>query len=455
VRAAAAAVSRLIVGSEESGVVRNRLVFGVGGLVGLRVGFSVLSLGLGIFLARVLGPDGLGAYSYALALVALLTIPALLGLDQLLIRNFATYIDNSDWVLMKALLRRANRAVLMSSLVLVLLGGAVSLTLNGRLSPLILSTFWIALVLVPLIGLTRVRQSVLQGLHHVVVAAFPERIIQPALALIFIVTVYFWRGGQLTPPIAMSLNVLATAIALFVGAACLAQKMPEPVKHAIPVHHRIEWRRSAVPLLLLAGMNVLFGQTDTLILGAIKGAHAVGVYTAGSRVADLITFLLVAQNAAIASTVASLYSTGETLRLQRLVSRISLWTLIGSLPVGIPLILFGRSILAHVYGPAFSEAGPALVILSIGQLVNVGMGLNSITLMMTGHERASAAVVAFSVFGDVILNLFLVPHWGILGAAVATASSVILLNVLTSIVLYERTGINTLAFAGETFWLKT
>jgi len=326
--------------------------------------------------------------------------------------------------------------------------------LVGRLGSLVLSTLWVALVLVPLIALTRVRQAILQGLHQVVTASFPEKIIQPGLALIFVVTGYFWRGKQLTPPIAMSLNVLATGIALFVGARWLTAKIPEPVKQARPMYRSIEWIHSAVPLLFLAGVNVLFGQADTLILGSIKGTHAVGVYTAGSRAADFIAFLLVAQNAAIASTAAALYSAGEAERLQRLVSRISFWTLLGSLPVGISLILFGRSILSHVYGPTFAEAHHALVILSIGELVNVGMGLNGIMLMMTGHEGVSAVVTGLSVIGNIILCLLLVPHWGIQGAATATTSSVVLLNVLTSVALYERTGINTLAFASGTFRSK-
>src|SRR5262249_33705986 len=69
----------------------NRLLLDAGGLLALRVTFGGLSFFLTILLARTLGTQGFGAYSYAYAWTVLLSVPAILGMDQLLIREIAAY----------------------------------------------------------------------------------------------------------------------------------------------------------------------------------------------------------------------------------------------------------------------------------------------------------------------------------------------------------------------------
>ena len=77
-REAVAAISEFLLGKEESETVRDRLLAGAGGLIGLRVAFSGLSFLVTVLLARLLGTTGFGAYSYAFAWVTLLGIPAIL-----------------------------------------------------------------------------------------------------------------------------------------------------------------------------------------------------------------------------------------------------------------------------------------------------------------------------------------------------------------------------------------
>src|SRR5262249_29675629 len=212
---------------EEAEPVRNRLLMGAGGLIGLRIAFSGLSFLVTVVLARMLGTTGFGAYSYAFACVTLLGIPAILGSDQLLVRELAAYHAKSDWGLMRGVLRRANGAVLLASSALALLAAAVALALRGRWpSPIMLPTFWVALVLLPLITLTRVRQGAMQGLHRVALGAMPEQVIQPALMLLFLSLAYLYLRRQLTAPLAMSLNVAAVAVAFVVGATLLFRSLP-------------------------------------------------------------------------------------------------------------------------------------------------------------------------------------------------------------------------------------
>jgi O-antigen/teichoic acid export membrane protein len=418
-------LGEVLLGKEESHAVRKRIVEGLAGLVGLRILFGVFSFGLSIFLARALGKDGFGTYSYAFAWIVVLGVPAILGTDQLLIREIAAYEVKKEWGLMRGLLRTANRAVLLVSLGIVGVAAAVSWAMRSHWSGQRVTAFWVGLLLLPLITLTRVRQAALQGLHRAVLGATPERLIQPALLIGLLVAAASLRREPLTAPFAMGLNVLTTAAAFVVGAWWLHRALPESAKEAEPVYRGRAWAQSALPMVFLAGMGILFGQAGTLILGALKGASAVGIYSVADKGAELLAFVLVAQNAAFSSTAASLYAAGDLERLQRLATRIARLTLLASLPPAIVFIGFGHWFLA------------------LGQLVNVGMGLNSVLLMMTGHERDSARAVAVSAGAAVLLNLVLIPRWGMVGAAISTAIAVVLLNVLATLALYRKTGIHS------------
>src|SRR5439155_16147644 len=109
---------------------------------------------------------------------------------------------------------------------------------------------------------------------------------------------------RFTAPYAMGLAAASSAIAFIVGARLLSRMLPAAVTSATPSDHRVAWVRSVLPLLFLASSGVLFAQADTLILGTLKGPAAVGAYSVAHRGADIIVFLLIAQNAALASTAA-------------------------------------------------------------------------------------------------------------------------------------------------------
>ena len=269
----------------------------------------------------------------------------------------------------------------------------------------------------------------------------PEQLIQPGLLLIFLLTAYFQPHFRLTAPLAMGFNVIGAAAAFAVGTALLCRTLPREVKEAPPVFRNLALARSAIPMLFIAGASVLFGQVDTLILGALKGTASVGIYSVAHRGADFVSFALNVQNTAFASTAASLFALGDRERLQRLITRLARWTFLASAPLGLGLILFGRWFL-YFYGPNFMGARLALAILSFSQLINVGVGAVGLLLVVTGHERDAAAALGAGAAANILLSFALVPRWGAEGAAAGYAISMTLWNVWMAVVLYRKVGIH-------------
>jgi len=119
--------------------------------------------------------------------------------------------------------------------------------------------------------------------------------------------------------------------------------------------------------------------------------------------------------------------------------------LLSSLPIGGVLLLFGGQALQVVFGQPYRSAYPALAILCGGQLFHAATGAPGLFLNMTGHEGDTAIAVAVTAVLNVLLNLLLIPQFGIAGAATATAVSLSGLKILLYRRMVSRTGIDSLA----------
>jgi O-antigen/teichoic acid export membrane protein len=423
---------------------RPRLAAAATGALGLKVASVVLSSITSLVLTHLLGTAGYGAYVYAMSWVAVLGVPASLGLDQLLVRNITAYQAQSAWGLMSGFLRWANQATLKASLALALLAAVLSWPLAGRFDAQMLSAFRVVLILFPLVVLNRVRQAILQGLHQVVVGTMPQSVLQPIVFIVLLGGAHLVLGGRRTGAWAVGTNCVAAGVIFLIVARLLQKAVPQEVKEASPQYRTMEWWRCALPLVFVNAIAAFNGRADTLMLGAIKGPEAVGIYGVANRGAELISFALMAVNPALAPTVASLYAEGDVQTLQRIVTKSARLTFVASLPIALGLILFGHLFLM-LFGRDFTQGQTALAILSTGQLINTAMGSVGLLLIMTGYERDAAKAVGLGTMLNVFLNALLIPKLGLEGAAIASASSIILWNVLSAILLFKRVGIHSTA----------
>jgi O-antigen/teichoic acid export membrane protein len=430
------------------GTLRQQLAQAAAGSAALALSSKLLMLLTSVLLARWMGVEGYGVYATAMALVLLLTVPTGLGLPTLVIRLLASYRVYQQWGLMRGLLVRGNQAVLGASLAMALIAAAAIWWLEDRLGLVYTAVYVLALVLIPLTALGAMRSAALRGLHHVILGQLPESLVMPAL---FLALVVGWRlalGGSaaLSPELAILARIVATAAAFGVGAALLLRRIPGAMRRAAPEYQPRAWARAALPLLFIAGINIVNMQTDILMLAALRGSASAGVYQAAVRGAELVAFALVIVNMAIQPSLARLHAAGDKARLQRLVT----WSARGATAVALPLaavmILWGKPIMAAVFGADFARGAIALAILSAAQLINAFTGPANSLLDMTGHQNDTLKAMMSGVLANVALNALLIPRWDIAGAAIATGTSLILWNVLLMVFVQRRLGMDATTF---------
>lgn len=427
----------ILLNREGIGSLRDHLIQGASWSLALKIVSTGLAFATSVLLARLLGAEGYGIFAYAIAIVSLLSVPASLGLPQLLVRNIAAYRARSEWGLMRGLLVKANTWVLLSSVGLGTMAALIAWLLAGRSTNPTVMAFWLALLILPINALNNLRSSTLRGLHYVVLGQLPEFLIKPLSFLLLVVAAHLLLGDVFNAPWAVGMQVTATALGLGAGVLFLLNRLPSEVTASDAMYDTTAWARSALPFLFIGGMQMIYKNTDIVMLGALSGAEAAGVYRVVTRGADLVAFVLIAVNMVLQPTVARFYAAGEIQRLQRLVTKSARMIFLGSLPIALVLILFGQWILL-IFGQEFTVGASALAVLSVAQLINAGMGSVALVLSMTGHERKTAVGVAVAACINVVLNASLIPLWGIEGAATATATSITIWNILLAIWVYKE-----------------
>lgn len=426
---------------------RAQLLRGGAGSLAIKAAHAALAFALAVVLARTLGPEGYGVYSFALAIIMLTAIPAQVGVPQLVVRETAKAQANGSYGLMRGLWRWGNLAVLLfSALSLAVVGGIVWFTDIGADGARV-ATLTVGIALIPIIALANVRGACLRGLRKVVQGQLPESIIRPALLLLFVLVWGAWFiEDELTPQMAMGFYVLAAVLAFTVGAWLLRRSRPsELCERPAPEYQSSAWRKAVIPLAMITGLQVINNHVDLVILGAFASDQEVGVYRAVTQVSMLIIFGFQALNQVFQPHYARAVENNKE-ELQRLVTLSSRLIAATAILPALAILFYASSLLVIIFGSDYETGGGALIILAFGQVVNASMGALGVLLNMTGHERITFYWVAWAAALNVVLTLSLVPVFGMDGAATASSISLVAYNIVLWWAVRSRLGVNTLPF---------
>jgi O-antigen/teichoic acid export membrane protein len=414
----------------KSGTERGRLVRSATATASMKAIATGIAFIASLLYARVLGPHDYGLYAYVLAWTGVLTIPASLGLPQYLVRQGATLPTQIGW-----LLRWANRRVLATGVIAGLLLAA------AMLLPQAAGARWLFVLAAPiplLANLSSIRQSLLQARGRIASSQWPQLVFAPTLTVLILTVLWLWHGTFRAADVIIA-TVIAAMIQLGLNVVQFG-RTPSTADHA---HADV---RAALPFMWIGAMYLVMSRIDLILLGSMKGASEAGIYAIAARAAEFVPFFLFAANTAIAPKISHLYHAGDHDKLQRLTTASARRLLLVTLPFAVVLIVLARPLLHMFYGERFTDGATALQILVLAQFFAIASGPVGILLNMTAHAGASAKAFASGAVTNLVLNLLLIPRFGYVGAATATAISITLCNGLRWYWVRSRLKIRPSAF---------
>ncbi|GMT42546.1 MAG: multi antimicrobial extrusion protein MatE [bacterium] len=426
------------------------LARGAGGAFVAKVLAAGLAFGAQVALARIMGAESFGVYIYVISWITILTILGKVGLDASALRFVSSYVAHEEWSLLRGFFHRSRQIFTIASIFIAAIVASVVLVFQSKLSDELVFTFLAGCLLLPVLVSLQVHAAFLQGFKKIVQSQAPQFVVRPLLIVGGIFFMFIMAEQAISSYMAMFIDMLATLCALlityFYFAVSLADKTPK-IQKVQKTYHTNKWLQVSMPLLLLSCFTILLSQTDIVMLGMIKGTTDSGIYAAASRTSHLISFGLMAVNAIAAPMISQLYSQGRMDELQRMVKLAAIAIMTFSLPISFAMIVWGEQLLS-LFGQSFTAGYHSLVILIAGQLVNSLAGSVGLLMTMTGHHKEAAYVFGISALLNIILNAVLIPMYGLLGAAFATAFTTSLWNVILIVYVRKKININPTMLAG-------
>jgi O-antigen/teichoic acid export membrane protein len=172
-------------------------------------------------------------------------------------------------------------------------------------------------------------------------------------------------------------------------------------------------------------MEILLTWLDVLIVAAIVSPTQAAIYAAASRFITSGTLILQALRLALAPELSAALARHHTQRVSEIYQAATQWVILTSWPLYLAMAVFAPRLLL-VFGPTYADGATALSILCVAMLVNLAAGNVGTVLLMGGKSSWVLADKAAALSLNVALDIILTPHFGISGAAVAWAVTILL-----------------------------
>ena len=414
-------------------VVRGAVVaFVIQGLgTGLGFGFNML-------LGRLLGAEGAGIYYLALTVTTTATIVGRMGLDNALLRFTASNVAVGNWAKVAGVYRKGMGLAISASFVstVIVFIGAPWIAQFVFAEPTLVSPLrWMSFGILPM-SLLVLHAGLLKGLKRIRDAMLVSSVGIPLLSLPILVML----NGSLGTASAVIAHVVSIILVSLLGVALWRRATPELRDLTGHFDTRL-LITTGLHLFGVALMSSMSRTGDTLLLGVWASSKSVGIYGIATRTAVLTNLVLLPVNSIVSAKFAALYTQGDFDALSALTRNTARLVTFFAVLVVLPLIVVPQWVL-RLFGQDFVVGAPVLAILAIGQFVRAATGSLGPLLIMSGHEKVLQRLVMFSVAVNLLLGVILIPDYGLLGAAITRAFSLILLSLLALRAVYKHLGIS-------------
>jgi len=391
------------------------------------------------FFARWLGPSDFGLFSLALTIVTIASVISRWGLDQIVTKQVAVHSEN------KHSLGGKGKSYVLSALLVVCLFSiffAIGLwSLAGPMSEIVFNKPGLGVVLkvlawgvIPLsVGI--ILTEAFKALGRVVLSSFLQNVLIPLLVLML--SIFFVTKSSFDLSHAALVYFLALFLCFIITLSVWNNIAPR-LKNAGYISFS-QIVKDGWPMILVASGALIMSWSDIVIVGVYATASDLGVYSVASRLVMLSMLALVAMNSITAPRYARLYKERRFKEVASLARRSSAILII---LVSVPSFIFFiyPNVILGWYGADYALGENVLLVLAVGQLVNVGCGSVGYLLTMTGKQVAMQKIMLTTAMVNIILSICMVQFFGILGVALATASSVIMWNVWAMIEVRKHLG---------------
>jgi polysaccharide transporter, PST family len=387
----------------------------------LRFLFSFIT---GILVARYLGAHEFGILSYAQAYVSIFSTIALLGLDSIVVRELIIHPEKEKEILGSAFLLK-----LVSGTILFVLSSVIYYLFspNNVTTAIIITIISASIIFQAFDSIAFWYQAKL--LSKYVVIAKNLALILGSIAKIAVI---YFKGQLVHLAIVSSLELSIGSIFLFL---IFKKQKNELLKFYFSYSLGKKLLKKSWPLVFSSLSIIIYMRIDQIMIEKMIGSEGVGLYTTATRLSEAWYFI---PTAIITSTFPSIIEAKKESELcyyRKIGNLLLLLVLIGYI-ISFFISIFSKEIIVILYGSAYQEAS---TVLTIHIWASIFVFIHYVTGNWLINENLQIVALYRNLVGaifNIILNIYLIPSYGITGAAIATLISYIV--VIVSPIMFSK-----------------
>lgn len=398
---------------------------------------KILTYVFKLIVARFLGPDAYGQYMLALMVMGVATTISLLSLNSGVQKFIPEYRQAQSLADIKGIVLSS---IFISSVLAIVVGLvmffgaefiAVEIFDNRNLIPLLQ-----IMSIGPLFSnISRIFFDTTKAYNIIIYDAVILKIFQ-SIVKIAVTVVLLFLGYEVIG--AAWGEILSTVIVSLIGLYVVEKKIGPIItsdEKALYQHRKLV--KYSSPLLLSGLIGTIMGWADTAFLGYFMSDTEVGIY----NVALPTAMLIMIPHQAIGSLALTAFSELKERNkdaVEDSLKTATYWTFSLVFPTFLILALFSRQALHLLWGAQYTGAALAMSILAIGYLISASVGRVGSYLQAEGQTNYILYNNLAALALNLTLNIILIPTYGIIGAAIATAASTILTNILMFLEVWKK-----------------
>jgi len=412
------------------------------------ISFLSMALGSGfrylfvLILARWVGPAYLGIYSLANAIMRFAEVVGKAGMDNGVIKyvskNFGNNSLNKGKEIIISAIKMGFILSVSTSIILIFISDWVAHDFfsGGELLKRVLIYNACAL---PFSVIMIIIASATQSFKLLKYKSIVINIFVPSISLLSMII-----GLQISNEVAISIPILFSSIS---GCVLIAFFLSKLVKKNISPFVKInlieimrsefsaELLKFSYPLMFVTIIGTAMHWMDIYMLGFFYDNTTVGMYHPSARTAGLMRMILIAFMGIFSPILTELYSNNDRISMVHVYHLVVRWIMTLALPLFLLIILFPKKVM-FLFGPQYQESHMILSILTTSVLVQTFIGIGGPTLTMTGHPKINFFNSIFILLINFSINIYLIPLYKGVGAAIATLISMTFLGVIRSIEIW-------------------
>jgi len=408
----------------------------------LRASGIVLMFLLSLFLTNSFSAEIVGQYDFVRSFLMILSGASLLGTNQAIIYYSGILTSKKSFGSIKSIYFKMNFLILIACAILyapllVIDKEVINQIFNKQGAYELVSLSLQGLVFY---SITMLNIDTIRALKHTLISEGFRNIFRYTPFFIFSIILYI-----IDSPEYLVLWFIYSFVVIFVISTAVVyfflfnKNFPKSAAHNFS---STEILRASYPMALSAISYFLMQSTDVLFISAYDTFESVAYYSIAVKLATVTALALISVNIVIAPKIASIYNDKNFYQLKLILKKATRMNVVISLPIIIILLFFSEYVLS-TFGSNYILAKNALWILLIAQFFNSITGPSALYLNMTGRQKKLNVILVISLLINIVLNIILVPDFGMLGAAISTTTSFVISKILASALVFYLDNVKT------------